>query len=109
MPPLIFAKNGQPHEGRKELNMKKYKEIRTISAYSLRALCIRHDWYTNGDNDEYEHLLYDLAGGRPHLTTEDIIAIAVDIASHSDLRDGYDIEGIAWEVNRASNVSFREV
>ena len=42
--------------------MKKYKEIRTISAYSLRALCIRHDWYTIGDNDEYEHLLYDLAG-----------------------------------------------
>ena len=89
--------------------MKQYKEIRTLTAYSLHSLCIRQNWYTNGDNDEYEHLLYDLADSKPHLTTQDIIEIAADIAEHSVLRDGYDIEGIAWEVNRASNVSFREV
>ena len=86
--------------------MKQYKEIRTLTAYSLRALCIQQNWYTNGGNNDYEHLLYDLADSKPHLTTQDIIEIAADIAEHSVLRDGYDIEGIAWEVNRACNVAF---
>jgi len=88
--------------------MSNYTEIRHLSAHSLRALCIRQNWYTGGDNAEYEHLLYDLADSKPHLTTEDIIEIAEDIAAHSTLRDGYDIEGIAWEVNRACNVSFEK-
>jgi len=88
--------------------MSNYTEIRHLFAHSLRALCIRQNWYTGGDNAEYEHLLYDLADSKPHLTTEDIIEIAEDIAAHSTLRDGYDIEGIAWEVNRACNVSFEK-
>lgn len=89
----------------------KYKEIRTLTAYNLRELCIRQSWYTYGDNAEYEHLLYDLAASKPHLTTEDIIEIAEDIVAHSapiDLRGCYDIGSIAWEVNRACNVSFME-
>jgi len=88
--------------------MNSYNEIRTLTAYSLRTLCIRQNWYTGGDNDEYSHLLYDLAGSKPHLTTQDIIEIAEDIAAHSDLQEGYDIEGIAWEVNRACNVKFEK-
>ncbi len=88
--------------------MSSYKEIRTLTAYSLRSLCIRQNWYTRGDNAAYEHLLFDLADSKPHLTTEAIIEIAEDIAAHSNLQDGYDIAGIAWEVNRASNISFQE-
>lgn len=83
-----------------------YKETRTISASNLRSLCIRKDWYTRGGNDEYEHLLLDLAEGKENLTTDDIIQIAEDIAAHSNLPDDYDIECIAWEVNRACNISF---
>lgn len=78
--------------------MNSYKEIRTLTAYNLRELCIRQNWYTRGDNAEYEHLLYDLAASKPHLTTEDIIEIAEDIVAHSapsDLRECYDIGGIA--------------
>ena len=92
--------------------MNRYIEIRHLTAYDLRGLCIRQNWYTGGDNAEYEHLLYDLAGGKPHLTTEDIIEIAEDIAAHSapsDFRECFDIGGIAWEVNRACNVSFMEL
>ena len=88
--------------------MNRYIEIRHLTAYDLRGLCIRQNWYTGGDNAEYEHLLYDLADSKPHLTTEDIIEIAEDIAAHSPLRDGYNIEGIAWEVNRICNVSFEK-
>lgn len=88
--------------------MSSYKEIRTLTAHSLRSLCIRQNWYTCGDNAEYERLLYDLADSKPHLATEDIIKIAEDINAHSELQEGYDIEGIAWEVNRACNVSFQK-
>lgn len=84
-----------------------YKEIRTLSASNLRALCIRKDWYTRGSNDEYEHLLLDLAERKKNLTTDDIILIAEDIAAHSNISDDYDIECIAWEVNRSCNVSFQ--
>ena len=88
--------------------MNRYIEIRHLTAYDLRGLCIRQNWYTGGDNAEYEHLLYDLADSKPHLTTEDIIEIAEDIAAHSTLRDGYNTERIAWEVNRICNVSFEK-
>ncbi len=89
--------------------MSHYKETRHLTAYRLRSLCIRQDWYTCGDNTEYGHLLYNLADSKPHLTTEDIINIAEDIAAHSDLQDDCDIGAIAWEVNRACNVSFEKL
>lgn len=87
----------------------KYKEIRRLEASALRALCIRKDWYTRGDNDEYGHLLLDLAGNKPHLDTGGIIAIAEDIAAHSDLEEGCTIGDIAFEVARACYVTFEPV
>ena len=87
--------------------MSKYKEVRRLSASTLRALCIREDWYTRGDNDEYDYLLNDLAGRKPHLDTADIIAIAEDIAAHSDLSEGQTIEDIAFEVARVCSVTFQ--
>ena len=89
-------------------DMKEYKEIRRISACSLRQLCVDKDWYTAGDNDEYGHLLYDLANDKENLTTADIIEIAADIMAHSDLDDDYTIESIAFEVTRIANVFFKE-
>lgn len=85
-----------------------YKEIRTLSAMNLRNLCIRESWYTRGTNDEYDHLL-DLAADKENLTTADIIAIAEDIAAHSNLIDGQTVESIAFDVNRACAVFFRPV
>ena len=89
--------------------MATYKEIRRISAPVLRELCTRHDWYTAGDNSEYDHLLQDLAAGKPHLGTADIVAIAEDIAAHSDLKNSWTawtVEAIAFEVARACTVTF---
>ena len=87
--------------------MNAYKEIRRLSPSALRALCIRQEWYTRGNNDEYGHLLLDLAGSKPHLTTDDIIAIAEDIAAHSELQEGQTIEAVAFEVARACTVTFQ--
>ena len=94
--------------GQKGKSMKQYKEIRKINASSLRQLCIDRDWYTAGDNDEYEHLLFDLANNKENLNTADIIEIAADIMEHSALDDGYTIESIAFEVARIANVFFEE-
>ena len=74
--------------------MKQYKEIRKIHASALRQLCIDHDWYTAGDNEEYGHLLFDLAA---------------DIMEHSELDDDCTIESVAFEVARIANVFFEEV
>ncbi len=86
-----------------------YKECRRLSATSLRSLCISKNWYTSGDNDEYGHLLYDLAGHKTNLSTEDIIEIAEDIFEHTASKDldGYEVEDIAFEVNQACTVTFK--
>ena len=86
-----------------------YKETRRLNASALRELCIEHSWYTLGDNEEYDHLLNDLAGSKPHLDTGGIIAIAEDIAAHSRLGDGEDVPAIAFEVARICSVTFQRV
>jgi len=85
-----------------------YKECRRLSATSLRSLCISKNWYTSGDNEEYSHLLHDLAGHKTNLCTEDIIGIAEDIFEHTASKDldGYGVEDIAFEVNRVCTVTF---
>lgn len=85
-----------------------YKELRHLSAEGLRSLCIKNNWYTGGNNAEYEHLLIDLADHKMSLTTADIIEIAEDIAEHSNLGGDWEIEGIAWEVARAAIVTFQK-
>ncbi len=88
--------------------MKQYKEIRTISADSLRRLCDSKDWYTAGTLVEYEHLLLDLAENKGNLSTADIIKIAADIVEHSEW-DDCTIERVAFEVARSAIVLFKEV
>ena len=84
-----------------------YKEIRRISASALRALCIENDWYTQGDNDEYGHLLLDLAQHKENITTDDIIEIASDIIEHSNLSIKY-LESVAFDVANIAVVSIVE-
>lgn len=88
--------------------MKQYKEIRAIKASSLRALCVSQNWYTAGDNEEYGHLLFNLAQNKENLSTADIMEIAADIMKHSELDDDCTIESVAFEVARIANVFFKE-
>lgn len=89
-----------------------YKETRRISATALRQLCINMNWYTGGDNEEYEHLLFDLADHKEHLETSDIIEIAEDIAAHSNLDDASPeedtISSIAFELTRIATTTFKK-
>ena len=87
-----------------------YAETRTLSANSLRALCIQHNWYTCGNNKEYEALfnsLYDGDGCPVNLTTEKLARIADDIIAHSEISD-YTITSVMYALNRACQVVFDE-
>lgn len=60
-----------------------YREVRKLSREDLRALCIRNDWYTGGNNAEYYNLMCKV-DNIYHVTTDDIVEIATDIIEHSE-------------------------
>ena len=83
-----------------------YREIRKIYADSLRNLCIAKNWYTRGNNEEYGHLLYDMAEGKENITTDDIVEIAQDITEHSDTDQ--EITSICFDIARIAVTFFEE-
>lgn len=87
-----------------------YTETRTLSATALRSLCIKNDWYTCGDNEEYTALfdrLYDQDGCPVILTAQKLSEIAADIMAHSEIED-YTITSVMYELNKACTVTFDE-
>lgn len=83
-----------------------YREIRKISVNDLRNLCIAKRWYTRGDNEEYNHLLNELAGNKENITTDDIVEIALDIMQHSNTDQ--DLISICFDVARIAVTFFEE-
>jgi len=59
------------------------KEMRYISSMEVRNLCIKNNWYTCGDNEQYDYLLNTLCD-KENITTQDMIIIATDIKTHSE-------------------------
>lgn len=82
----------------------KYTETRILHASDLRTLCIRENWYTLGDNDEYDTLMCKTFC--PNLTTEVIADIAQDIKDHSDT--DLEIPEIMYAVAAISHTTFAE-
>ena len=80
----------------------KYIETRILHASDLRTLCIRENWYTLGDNDEYSDMMCKTFC--PNLTTEVIADIAQDIKGHSDT--DMEIPEIMYAVAAISNTTF---
>lgn len=90
--------------------MKKYIETRTLDSTKLRSLCIEHDWYTCGTNEEYAKLfarLHDEDGCPENMTTDKLAEIAADIMEHSDITD-YTITTVMYELNKACTTYFDE-
>ena len=54
---------------------------RRWSGMSVRQTCIKHDLYTCGDNENYEHMLNWVE--RLYPNTENLYFIAEDIQKHS--------------------------
>lgn len=86
-----------------------FREVRKIRDESLRALCIKNDWYTRGNIEEYEHLLFDLADDKENVTTDDICEIAQDIIYHSEGLLAEDFEHVAFEVLQIATTWLEEI
>lgn len=85
----------------------KFTETRTLSMSDLRNLCIKNNWYTNGNNDEYNELLTSVKN--KNITTNDIIDIANDIINHSDLNFTIEtLENVCFEILEIAH-SFIEI
>ena len=69
------------------------KEIRKISMYNVITECIKNDWYTKGDCDDYNNIL-TFAKSLENATTDDLETIATDIKTHSET--DYEIKHIMF-------------
>lgn len=54
-----------------------------LSCGDIRRMCIREDFYTQGTNEQYTHLLNNIVGEMNNPTDKDIFRIALNIAKHS--------------------------
>lgn len=91
--------------------MNKYTETRIMRDTKLRSICIEHNWYTRGTNEEYGRLfrrLYDKDGFPVNLTTEKLAEIAADIWEHSEITD-YTITSIMYELASVCYTYFDEI
>lgn len=84
-----------------------YKEVRRISADSIRNLCITKNWYTRGNTEEYSYLLYEMAERKDNITTDDIVEIAQDIIEHSNTDQEF--TSICFDIARIAVTFFEEV
>lgn len=82
-------------------------ETRRIDHSALRSLCIRKNWYTKGNNEQYAELfamLDDEPFNSKNLSTADIVSLAENIKEHSETE--YDLESICFELSEISHTFF---
>ena len=82
----------------------KYTETRKLFAYDLRALCIRNNWFTRADCQQYDEFL-SRASALANVTTDDLAALAEIVSEYSDT-DGAEIEDIMFDLAAACTVHF---
>ncbi len=83
-------------------------EKRKLYSDDLRKLCIRHNWYTKGTNEEYAQLL-NMADKLDHVRSRYIVGIAEDIIKHSDLSGtDYDLPAICFEIAEICHSFFEQ-
>ena len=63
----------------------------------IRTMCIHHNYYTCGSNEEYLPMLNKVDEMSP--TPENIYEIAKDICEHSDIEYA-NVEGIMFDIER---------
>lgn len=63
------------------MNTPNIKTNRSWTRHTVRQTCIKHELYTCGDNEDYEHMLNWVS--RLYPNTENMYFIAEDIQKHS--------------------------
>lgn len=61
-----------------------FKQETKIFSDKVRSLCIKDNYYTMGNNEQYENLLFNLCDESKSITLKQIEKIADDILQHSD-------------------------
>lgn len=63
----------------------KTKITKTLSAYDVRKMCIRNEWYTHGNNEDYSKML-NYVDTVDNWTESKVLKVAKDIVKHSNNR-----------------------
>ena len=77
------------------------KEKRAWSSSRVQSMCVSYDFYTCGDKEEFEELLFFVKAFRP--TIQNMVIAARNIYNHSDIETlmekyGTDEKGIFEEI-----------
>lgn len=67
---------------------------RVWSWQSVRKTCIKCEWYTEGNNEEYHNMLGFVESHKP--TDSNITKVAEDIFRHSERGDDRTVRSIAY-------------
>ena len=70
-----------------------------LNSRAVRNMCIEHDYYTKGDNEQYGTMLRMCS---KDMTEERLVKIAEDIKSHSDTND--DVRDIIYSLSELLKV-----
>lgn len=81
-------------------------ETRKLYYDDLRQLCIKNNWYTQGNCKDYENMLN--MSEKDNITTNDIVAIATDIMNHSNDNER-ELTSYCFEIAKICNTFFKEV
>lgn len=85
--------------------MKKTVETtRKWSSSTVKAMCVSHELYMNGDNEEYLHMLDWV--NRLYPNTENMLFIAENIVAHSDEAD---LANVMFLLEREAITTFFEI
>ena len=84
--------------------MKKVDAFRKWSNSSVRKMCVEHELYTNGCNEDYDHMLSWV--DRLYPNYENMLFIAEDIVKHSEEAD---LANIMFLLEREAVTTFFEI
>ena len=87
------------------------QEKRWMDMDNLRALCIRHGWFTRGDCKAYDKFLnmpYDAKGTKRNITTKLLYSMARTIMQYSDPEtyDIIEVAGIMYSLGQICDTTF---
>ena len=83
------------------------KEVKRIYRNELRQLCIANNYFTRGNNEEYQELLN--ITDNENISTTDIYKMALNIIEHSELGEldvDYTITDMMYELNQISHTFY---
>ena len=80
-----------------ENEMVAVQEIRKINGNDLRNLCIKENWFTCGNNEEYSKI-FDFVYDKKEIDLNDIQQLAIYIYEHSEMSHYTDYQEMLQDV-----------